>query len=275
MSTCKTCVSGLLIVLITQFWTLCDAAEHSIVIDAAKSVVFGSPLRVSVEHRNGSEEVWQLDQPDRSHNFNLAYQLISIQDSRPHRVGFGERRVHVRKSDDGTRYDTFLKIPAPKINIAANDAYRFTCDLGQEMGAVHLTPGRWRISATNTAEKLEAAMMECDVVFTSESVDYALELASGVRHNGTSADWSRRWLKKVHSSIPLEAERVPPFATPEEAAAIKQKNRKDVDEFANWWKKNRATPEVQKLIDNINREYGLDPEKARREIEAVKPKSSE
>jgi hypothetical protein len=194
-----------------------------------------------------------------------------VQPTKPFHYGFGLPRRHAVKRPNGEVVDVVYVPPCPKIQLAAcGSSFEFSTDLFSDRQYSHLTPGRWKVVASNGAEELKSEPIEFDLVFSDEAVDDFLKLASDKQTDRLTREWARAWLRKVNADLPAEETRLLQFATAAEVAQAYAESMKRVSDFATWWKKHRCTESVRAAIDEVNHSYGLDPMQVRLDLMNLK-----
>jgi hypothetical protein len=213
-----------------------------------------------------------MDRPDDSRRFLVRCRgpgRLDVADSPKREFDdyFGRVNTGVGKAPNGDSIRVFRRIPCPTIEVEAGGEFKFFHNLYPAPTSSRLIPGHWQIVAENRLENLESKPAEFDLVFSERSVDYCLKHAMD-DDRGTRL-WARGWLRRLRPDLAEEEETPILWTDPNEVALAKAKNQKVMDAIAAWWKKNRDTAEVRKAIDDVNRNSGLDPIKAREAVAAL------
>ena len=248
-----------------------DGADREVTVAVPSTTFrFAESIPVDVRHQNNSADSWTLIQPNKSLRMKLSFSVSTSNAAKgsEHFVYLAPLWTDQIHPTTGEVYQVILDPPrGPKITIAGKDKHAFIYDIFLLDDIYRAHPGQWKIWAENSLENLRSSDVSFQIVFSEESVDTLLAMVS----QGSDRYGALHWLRKIKPDLELWFIKPDPRILQEYIDKYAEHDRKALGEFSDWWKENRRKPVVTKLIDSINRDYGLDPTEARKSVAALKP----
>jgi hypothetical protein len=249
----------------------------SVACPAGNVIPYGSPTTFHVIYHNSEAEDWTIPEKP-SESGGVSFELQNK--SEPlHRRGwsFGGEKLEFRsvKQPNGAVVEAILGDPdwkpPPPLLLKPNERYQFDVTLSDGSRFLEWHPGVWYVYVRDTRLHERSKEMEVTFALTASSVTALQRLALDRETQRFYRLMTFEYLQKIRPGMT--------FAKPKNDGSEVERLNTDAQwqrtlvEFGSWWKMNAETPEVQQRIDDVNREYGLDPIGIRKALAAAKTKS--
>ncbi len=224
--------------------------NHMISAELQKNTyIFGEPVQLTIKYTNNRTNDWTMEKPDESFSTGIYYKGIG----NPRGVApysFGKIVGYEMTSPDGTVTGYADSIIEPDhIIIRPGEQYMFVTDLPG------IFPGKWIMWAEYAPESLKTVTSVFQAIFTKKSADILL----GIAKKDTNEDLysynrkqSVKYLREFKTNMPkLKWPRYDD--TPEQRKRKEILIQKQLKIFEKFWNTNKNTPDIDKVIERINK----------------------
>ena len=243
-----------------------ERPERSIVLSVrdGAEIVFGRAVPLQICYRNDGKTAWALaDTPDKSVSVHLYYDLPGVR-TLPQGYRFASMIHDHIKMPNGETWGVWQVPPKKPIAVAPGKTYEFSHEWERGWSG-DVLPGRWVLwiddEMANGKEKLLSNRIEIPLRFTGESMTTCLAIARDKEQSVYKRKWHGQWLLKIMPTLQLT------WWYEDATSREKKKGEEEIlrslkafEDFIN--DKNNAEA-IEKAIQAINREAGLEPEEPR------------
>jgi hypothetical protein len=252
-----------------------EQPKHRIVLQSAvQHCSLGESIQLKVTYVNDStDEDWILLKPDESLNVAVYYyHRYDSKEQLEQGYYFVRMRTISRADPRGNLVTAQILPPKIEVVIRKGQSFAFAHDFFSEWS--NWCPGRIPIWIRDENEKLKSNRIEVMVQLAKDSFPLLLKLAADKRELTCRRREAIKWLQKAKPdfSLALPPEKDPYVIEkdpPEIEKAKDEANAKAVADFEAFWQKNRDSEQIEKLIADLNKQYGADqPAPAKKPAEA-------